>query len=98
MNRLPRRSARIRPPARGRLAATPSLGQSQSPMIIVRQRPAISGRTKIVNEPGRDELHSDWISFYIRWSSLFKGLNRLWKWSVVLITLIILSILFGMQL
>jgi|GEM_PF-6808105 len=98
MNRLPRRSARIRPPARGRLAAVPSPGQSQSPMIIVRQRPAISGRTTIVNKPGGDDPHSDWLSFYIRWSSLFKGLNRPWKWSVALITLIILSILFGMRL
>ncbi len=98
MNRLPRRSARIQPPTRGRLAAVPPLGEGLTPMIIVRQRPAISGRITIVEKPGCNDLHPDWLRFYKQWSGVFRVLDRPWKWTVVLIILIIMSISFGMQL
>ncbi len=98
MNRLPRRSTRIQPPTRGRLAAFPPLGQGQTPMIIVRQRPTISGRTTIVEKPDCNDLHPGWIKFYKQWFDVFRVLDRPWKWAVVLIILIIMSISFGMQL
>ena len=99
MNRSPRRPPRIQPPQRGRSAAVPPFGQAQTYMTVVRQRPPISsGHTTIVKlaeKPICDDLHPDWIVLYHRWPGLFKVLNRPWKWLVVLVCLVSLSIMIG---
>ncbi len=99
MNRSPRRPPRIQPPLRGRSAAVPHLGQAQTCITIVRQRPPISsGHTtivKVVEKSACDDLHLDWIVLYDRWPALFKVLNRPWKWLVVLAVLLSLSTMIG---
>lgn len=99
MNRLPHRPSRVQPPQRGRSAAVPPFGQQPIRMHIVRQRPPISSSqttvVKVVEKSPCDELHPDWITLYKTWPRLFKVLNRPWKWLVVLIILIILSIMLG---
>ena len=82
MNRLPRRTVRIQPPLRGRLAAVASPEQKQRySEPVVRKRPSISK-----SKPKERE--------HIRSTSPYKlsSLYKLWKLLLVLILLIILSI------
>jgi len=95
MNRLPRRPSRVQPPQRGRSAAVPPFGQQPLLMPVVRQRPPISASYPTVEKSLCDQLHPDWIALYKKWPRLFEVLNRPWKWLVVLIILIILSIMLG---
>ncbi len=99
MNRSPRRSLRTQPPLRGRLAASPSLSNDQSTMAVVRQRPPISsGRTtiiKVMEKPIREEIHPEWVELFEKYPALFKLLNRPWKWLIVLVVLLVMSIMLG---
>lgn len=96
MNRSQRRASRIRPAERGRLAATPPLGQGQTPMIIVRQRPALGGRICPPPQPFEcDELHPEWRAFYLRWIDLFRILNRPVQWVMLVVLLLITAFVLG---
>ena len=99
MNRSPRRPLRIQPPFRGRLAAVPPLGNDQPLIAVVHQRPPISsGHTtiiKVVEKPACDDIHPDWIALFKKYPGLFKLFNRPWKWLVVLVVLLSLSIMLG---
>ena len=79
MNRLPRRTVRIQPPLRGRLAAVASPEQKQRySEPVVRKRPSISK----LKPKEREHILS---------TSSYK----LWQLLLVLILLIILSICIG---
>lgn len=98
MNRLPRRPLRIQPPLRGRSASVCTSGSTQfCSRPVVRQRPPTAG--PFAGQMHRcthcDRIHPSFLHFYRRWPGLFKVLDRPWKWLVVLIALMVLSIAIG---
>lgn len=95
MNRSVRRAARIQPAPRGRSAATPPLGEEKTRRIVVRQRPSLTGRACDPPAFTCDELHPDWRSFYLRWSSLFRILQRPRHWIVLALVLLSMAFLIG---
>lgn len=99
MNLSPRRPPRIQPPLRGRSGAVPPLGKDQTLMTVVRQHPPISSGhatiVKVVEKPACGDIHPDWIALQERFPELFKVLNQPWKWLVVLVGLVSLSIMLG---
>lgn len=94
MNRTPRRPVRIQPPIRGRVAVTPSLGDTQhyTAPVVPKRPPGSSGLScPSPTQPSESGLPD----LYTRWSRIFKLLDQPWKWALILAILIVLSAFTG---
>lgn len=110
MNRLPRRTSRIKPPLRGRLAAVlPPEQQQQYSELVIRKRPSKSRSFKNTNFEASDfQVPSVKSNGFILKSSNLNGnkavepvtstsdsSDELWNRLVAMIILIILLVLIG---
>ncbi len=71
------------------------LPQRPTPRIMVRQRPALSGRICEEAPFECSELHPAWRAFYLRWIDLFRVLDRPIKWVAVVVLLVVSAFLIG---
>ena len=95
MNRSARRATPIQPGRRGRLAAAPPLGETLIRRIVVRQRPALTGRLCTPPAFVCGELHPGWRAFYLRWSRCFRVLERPIHWIALVLVLLVIAFLLG---